>query len=64
VQVYNDDGSNGGFCELEVQGRAVIGCSGRVKSTEMFDFWQYEGPGELIGRVMLMLLGFEERQYE
>jgi len=60
VQFYNDDGGLGGFSEVEIQGLAIGGNTGRTVSRDVFDFWQYVGQEEDILTISDMLLGIAE----
>lgn len=48
VHIYNDDGKLGGFGEMECNGRAIGGETGRSSSTDEFTLWAFVGkPGQL-----------------
>lgn len=57
VHVYNDGGMFGGFGELECNGRAIGGETGRSSSTDVFQGWIYRGPPEAVLQVAGVLLG-------
>jgi len=63
VQFYNDDGSLGGFSEIEVHGMSVGGSSGRKSTVDPLEFWQYTGEEGQVGRVSRMLLGTGKTDY-
>lgn len=57
VRVYNDDGSYGGFGEMEVYGRAIGGETGRSTSTDSMTLWIYVGEPAQLERIARHLLG-------
>jgi hypothetical protein len=57
VQIYNDDGGLGGFGEIEVQGCAVGGGTGRSSSIDSLDLWCFAGLEEHVWEVAYRLLG-------
>lgn len=57
IHVYNDDGAFGGFGELESQGQAIGGDTGRGASDDQFVLWLYEGPVPALREISLGLLG-------
>jgi hypothetical protein len=59
VHVYHDDGELGSFGELECNGQAIGGPTGRSASTDTFTTWVYLGPTAAIGEIAAHLLGIE-----
>ena len=59
IHVYNDGGLFGGFGELECQGQAIGGHTGRVASTDQQLLWVYWGSREKVARIGRQLLGAE-----
>ena len=57
VRVYNDDGSYGGYGEMEVYGRAIGGETGRSVSTDTLSLWLYVGTREQLDTIAAHLLG-------
>jgi hypothetical protein len=57
VHVYNDGGEFGGFGELECNGQAIGGGTGRSSSTDLFLLWAYVGTPGRIAAVTRHLLG-------
>jgi hypothetical protein len=59
IHVYNDDGSFGGFGELECNGQTIGGHTGRSSSNDQMVLWFYVGPSEAVTRLVPHLLGIE-----
>ena len=59
IHVYNDGGLFGGFGELECQGQAIGGYTGRSASTDQQLLWVYWGPADKVARIGMQLLGAE-----
>jgi hypothetical protein len=59
VQVFNDDGTYGGFGEIECSGRAIGGDTGRSASTDVICSWFYVGVRERLRPIASILLGAE-----
>lgn len=57
VHVYNDSGSSGGFGEIENNGRAVGGASGRSVSEDTFVTWIFGGEEKPVRAVFEFLMG-------
>lgn len=57
LHVYNDGGQFGGFGELEVNGQAIGGVSGRSESTDQFLMWIYVGDSDKLQEIARHLLG-------
>lgn len=57
VHVYNDDGGLGGFGEMECNGQAIGGATGRHSSTDLFVMWTYQGPPAAVKDAAHRLLG-------
>jgi hypothetical protein len=57
IHVYNDGGLFGGFGELECQGQAIGGHTGRSASTDQQLLWVYWGPADKVARIGTQLLG-------
>lgn len=57
IHVYNDGGVFGGFGELEVQGQAIGGPTGRSTSTDQLVLWLFAGPVDQIKQLVPHLLG-------
>jgi hypothetical protein len=57
VHVYNDDGSLGGFGELEVMGQTIGGRTGRSASSDQFLLWLFVGPEASVQRLARHVLG-------
>ena len=58
VFIYNDDGEIGGFGELEFQGQAIGGSTGRSSITEVSSLWIFVGTREKLDEICKLLLGF------
>ena len=59
--LYNDDGSNGGFGELENSGITVGAGTGRSKSTSVSSTWFFFGDQGSVAKIMRGLLGIDYR---
>ena len=59
VHVYHDDGELGSFGELECNGRAIGGPTGRSTSTDTFTTWLFAGPAEALREIGAHLLGID-----
>lgn len=59
IHIYNDGGLFGGFGELECQGQAIGGYTGRSASTDQQLLWVYWGPADKVARIGTQLLGAE-----
>ena len=59
VHVYHDDGELGSFGELECNGQAIGGPTGRSTSTDTFTTWLYTGPAEALREIGAHLLGID-----
>jgi hypothetical protein len=57
IHIYNDDGAFGGFGELECQGQAIGGGTGRSASEDRFVLWLYQGQLSALREISLHLLG-------
>jgi len=57
VQFYNDDGSLGGFGEIEVHGRSLGPHRPMRSVVHYLGFWQYTGPVQSVRRAGELLLG-------
>ncbi len=57
IHVYNDGGGFGGFGEMECQGQAIGGRTGRFTSTDQQVLWAYAGPADKVARIAWYLLG-------
>ncbi len=57
VHVYNDSGTSGGFGELENNGQAVGGSTGRSVSIDSFVTWIFDGADAAIDLVFESLMG-------
>lgn len=57
VHVYNDDGEFGGFGEIECNGRAIGGDTGRTSSTDVCRMWVYVGSPQSLQVIADALLG-------
>ena len=57
TNVYNDDGALGDFGELECNGQAIGGETGRSTSTDQMVLWLYVGPDDRLREIALHLLG-------
>lgn len=57
VHVYNDDGSLGGFGELEMMGQTIGGGTGRSTSSDQFLSWLFVGLEASVQRLARHLLG-------
>ena len=59
IHVYNDDGGLGGFGELECNGQAIGGYTGRNSSTEQLVLWFYTGETGKVKNIARHLLGVD-----
>lgn len=59
IHVYNDDGSYGGFAEVECSGQALGGDTGRASSEDLLLTWLYVGSSESIRRIAWSVMGVE-----
>jgi hypothetical protein len=59
VHIYNDDGALGGFGELECQGQAIGGETGRSTSTDQVILWLYVGAPQKLSAIAHHVLGVE-----
>jgi len=57
VHVYNDDGSLGGFGEMEVNGQTIGGITRKMKTSDSFLLWAYIGEPHKIKTIANTLLG-------
>jgi hypothetical protein len=57
VHVFNDDGSYGGFGEIECQGQTIGGTTGKSSSTDQFILWMYVGAVDKLKSIVTHLLG-------
>lgn len=57
LHVYNDGGVFGGFGELEVNGQAIGGGTGRHESTDQFVMWVFVGDSIQLQEIAIHLLG-------
>jgi hypothetical protein len=57
LHVYNDGGQFGGFGELEVNGQAIGGATGRSESTDQFVMWLFVGESKYLQEIARHLLG-------
>jgi len=57
LHVYNDGGQFGGFGELEVNGQAIGGATGRSESTDQFIMWIFVGESNKLQEIARHLLG-------
>jgi len=60
LHVYNDGGGFGGFGELEVNGQAIGGATGRSASTDQFILWLFVGEPARLREIALHLLGIQD----
>lgn len=59
IHVYNDDGALGGFGELECNGQAIGGDTGRSAAADQFVLWLYVGAADKVRKLIPHLLGLE-----
>lgn len=59
IHIYNDDGALGGFGELECNGQAIGGGTGRSSATDQFVLWLYVGAADKVRNLIPHLLGIE-----
>ena len=59
VHVYHDDGELGSFGELECNGQAIGGPTGRSTSTDTFTTWLFAGPAGSLREIAAHLLGID-----
>ena len=57
IHIYNDDGSFGGFAELECNGQTIGGSTGRSNSSDQLTFWIYIGEEGQVKQIAQHLLG-------
>ena len=57
IHIYNDDGSYGGFAELECNGQTIGGSTGRSTTSDQLVFWIYIGQEEQVKQIAQHLLG-------
>ncbi len=57
VHIYNDDGSFGGFGELECNGQTIGGSTGKSSTSDQLVFWLYIGAEEKVKQITHHLLG-------
>ncbi len=57
IHIYNDDGSYGGFAELECNGQTIGGSTGRSNTSDQLVFWIYIGQEEQVKQIAQHLLG-------
>lgn len=61
VQIFNDDGTYGGFGEIECSGLAIGGESGGSRSADLICSWFYAGSRESLGKIARVLMGVDLR---
>lgn len=59
IQVFNDDGTYGGFGEIECSGQAIGGDTGRSETIDQIVNWLYVGPRESLKAIARILIGAE-----
>jgi hypothetical protein len=59
VHIYNDDGGLGGFGELECQGQAIGGETGKSVITDQMVLWFYIGAPDKVKELVKHLIGVE-----
>jgi hypothetical protein len=57
--VYNDNGSYGGYGEMECFGQTIGGRTGRSSAADTFSLWLYRGDPVIVRRVAAHLLGVQ-----
>jgi hypothetical protein len=59
IHIYNDDGGLGGFGELECQGQAIGGETGKSITTDQMVLWFYVGAPNKVKKIVNHLIGVE-----